>query len=250
MKGLKFWKPLTFDIATFKWRLHERRNKEFIGNGSDKGKATYNFNELGFRGASPKKKGFKIMSVGCSHTEGIDVYDHQTWPAQLSSLISNSVDINLGISGRSNDYIARSVLTYSNEFKPDLILIMYTYPNRKEYYTENGGIEPYHPNPWGYFDEDREGRLEWAGIVSSSNEQNDLMNWYKNHLLITYYLKDMDIPFLWNGTFVGTDYKDENRFDGNYPPLKDTHQHATYLENKEYAQRLYNHIEKLGILKK
>jgi hypothetical protein len=29
MKGLKFWKPLTFDIATFKWRLHERRNKEF-----------------------------------------------------------------------------------------------------------------------------------------------------------------------------------------------------------------------------
>jgi hypothetical protein len=137
-----------------------------------------------------------------------------------------------------------------NEFKPDLILIMYTYPNRKEYYTETGGIEPYHPNPWGYFDEDREGRLEWAGIVSSSNEENDLMNWYKNHLLITYYLKDKGIPFLWNGTFIGTDYKDDNRFDGNYPSIKDTHQHATYLENKEYAQKLYNHIEKLGILKK
>ena len=64
MESLKYWKPQTFDIATFKWRLHERRNKEFIGNGSDKGKATYNFNELGFRGASPKKKGFKTSIAG------------------------------------------------------------------------------------------------------------------------------------------------------------------------------------------
>ena len=47
MKGLKFWKPETFGISNYKWKLSERINKEFIGNGSDKGKATYKFNELG-----------------------------------------------------------------------------------------------------------------------------------------------------------------------------------------------------------
>lgn len=249
MNSLKFWKPNGFDIATYKWRLHERRNKEFIGNGSDKGKATYNFNELGFRGDSPKRTGFKIMSVGCSHTEGIDVYDHQTWSHYFSQLIPKGIDINLGMSGRSNDYIARSIMTYVDEFKPDLILIMYTYPDRCEYYTEDGGVEPYHKKPWGYLDEDMTGRIQWAGMVNASNSSNDLMNWYKNHQLITYYLKSKNIPFVWNGTFVGTDYTDENRFDGDYPNLPDNDKHATYLENKEYAEKLYNHIEKVGIIK-
>ena len=247
MKGLKFWKSETFDISNYKWKLKERINKEFIGNGSDEGKATYNFNEYGFRGDSPKKRGFKIMSVGCSHTEGIDVYDHQTWPHYFSKLVHRGVDINLGMSGRSNDYIARSILTYTDTFKPDLVLVMYTYTNRREFYTMDGGVEPFHKIPWGYFDEDLEGRIEWAGMLASSNKQNDFMNWYKNHLLITHFLKSKNIPFIWNGTFIGTEYTDENRFDGGYPAFQDNNQHATYLQNKEYAEKLYKHIETFGI---
>jgi hypothetical protein len=80
MESLKFWKPETFDIASFKWHLKERVNKEILGNGSDIGSCYYTFNELGFRGDSPKKKGTRIMSVGCSHTEGHTVDWKKTWP--------------------------------------------------------------------------------------------------------------------------------------------------------------------------
>ena len=32
MESLKQWKPETFDIASFKWHLSERKNKEIMGN--------------------------------------------------------------------------------------------------------------------------------------------------------------------------------------------------------------------------
>lgn len=243
MESLKFWKVKGFDIASYKWLLEERKNKEILGNGSDTGTCYYIFNELGFRGDSPKKKGLKIMSVGCSHTEGIGVHDRQTWSHYLSRMIPNGVDLNLGISGRSNDYIARSILTWVDELKPSIVLVMYTYPHRREFYRDNGDVEPYHPNPWGYFDEEKEGRMIWANKIASSNDEEDFINWYKNHQLITYYLKSKQIPFIWNGTFVGTDYTDESRFDGNYPNFTDSHTHATALQNEEYAKNLHKYIK-------
>jgi hypothetical protein len=243
MKSLNFWKPEGFDIASYKWLLEERKDKEILGNGSDTAGCYYTFNELGFRGDSPKKKGIKLMSVGCAHTEGIGVHDRQTWSHCLSRMMPNGIDLNLGISGRSNDYIARSIITWVDEMKPSIVLVMYTYPHRREYYRDSGDVEPYHLSPWGYFEEEREGRIDWANITSMANQHEDIVNWYKNHLLITNFLKSREIPFIWNGTFVGTDYTDENRFDGNYPNLPDEHKHATFLQNEAYAKNLYNYIK-------
>ena len=243
MKALKYWTPEEFDIASYKWSIKERFDKEIMGNGSDKGNCYYSFNEIGFRGDSPKKKGIRIMSVGCSHTEGINVHNHQTWPHLLSRKIPNGVDLNLGISGRSNDYISRTILTYTDILKPSIVLVMYTYPHRREYFRETGEIEPFHPTPWGYFDEDMEGRKKWSNYVELINDEENIVNWYKNHQLITYYLKSKNIPFIWNGTFVGTDYTDENRFDGDYPNLPDEHRHATNAENEEYANTLFSYIK-------
>ena len=244
MESLKFWNPKEFDIASYKWHLKERIDKEILGNGSDEGNCYYTFNELGFRGDSPKKKGLRVMSVGCSHTEGIGVHNHQTWSHHLSKLLPNGVDLNLGISGRSNDYIARTIMTFTEQMKPGLVLVMYTYPHRREFYRETGEVEPYHPSPWGYFDEEKEGRMIWANKIASSNDEEDFINWYKNHQLITYYLKSKEIPFIWNGTFVGTKFTDENRFDGDYPNLPDEHKHATGSQNEAYAKKLFKHIEK------
>lgn len=250
MKGLKFWKPITFDVTSFRWKLSERKGKRFQGSGSDNSnKNTYTYNELGFRGNSFLKDGFKIMSVGCSHTEGIGVNDNETWPYYLSTLIKNSVDLNFGHSGRSNDYIARTILTFVDKVNPNLVLIMYSYPSRREYYKKDGGIEPFALNPWGYYKEHPEGIKEFQMYSELSNEEDDFINWYKNHQLITYYLKSKEIPFVWNGTFVGTDYTDENRFDGEYKKYSDEHEHATANENKEYAKILYEHLKKVGIIK-
>ena len=88
-----------------------------------------------------------------------------------------------------------------------------------------------------------EGRKKWTNFVELINDEENFVNWYKNHQLITYYLQSKGIPFIWNGTFVGTDYTDENRFDGDYPNFPDEHRHATETENQTYATKLYNHIK-------
>jgi len=243
MESLKYWNTDTFEISSYKWKLEERKNKKIFQNGSDKNKCVYTFNELGFRGDSFKKEGTKILSVGCSHTEGIEVNDTETWSHILSRKITNGVDLNFGLSGRSNDYICRTILSWTEYINPNIVLIMYTYPHRREYYSETGGVEPYHPSPWGYFSEDPTGQSNWKNISELSNENEDFINWYKNHLLITYFLKSKNIPFIWNGTFLNTEYTDENRFDGGYPNLSDNHSHATFEENLKYSNSLYDYIK-------
>ncbi len=250
MKGLKFWKSITFDVTSFRWKLSERKGRRFQGSGSDNSnKNTYTYNELGFRGDSFLKQGYKVMSVGCSHTEGIGVNDDETWPHYFSKLVNNGVDLNFGHSGRSNDYIARTILTFVDKVKPDLVLVMYSYPSRREYYKSDGGVEPFALNPWGYYKEHPDGINEFQMLEKLSNIEDDYINWYKNHQLITYYLKSKEIPFIWNGVFLNTEYSDDNRFDGEYKQYTDSHQHATSEENKNYAENLYNHIKRLGIIK-
>lgn len=238
MDILKYWNKDTFDITGFKWFLSERKNKSFTTSGSDNTTHNlYTYNELGFRGDSLPLVGKKLMAVGCSHTEGIGVNDDQTWPYYLSKLLNYS-HINFGFTGRSNDYISRCILTFAEEIKPDLICIMYSYPERREYYTRGDGVEPYHPNPWGWFDENEK---EFSSMVSLSNPNNDFINWYKNHLLITNYLQNQNIPFIWNGSFLNTDYTDDFRFDGNYSIEYGTH--ANPEQNKSYAEGLFNFIK-------
>jgi len=81
MDSLKYWNPDGFEISSFRNNLSERVNQKYNGSGSDKtGECTYTYNELGFRGDSINKKGFKVMSIGCSITEGVGVNDNETWP--------------------------------------------------------------------------------------------------------------------------------------------------------------------------
>ena len=64
MESLKQWKPETFDIASFKWHLSERKNKELLGNGSDLGSCYYTFNELGFRGENEAEEAYVVKNTG------------------------------------------------------------------------------------------------------------------------------------------------------------------------------------------
>lgn len=248
MNSLRFWKKSGFDVASYKWKLEERRNKSFNGSGSDTSNTnTYTYNELGFRGDSIYKDGFRIMSVGCSHTEGVGVSDTETWPHHFSKLIPNAVDLNAGFGGRSNDYIARCIITMVDTFRPNLVNIMYTYPSRKEYYRYNGDLEPFHMNPWGYFEEENEGKEEYKAIARVTHDENDLINWYKNHLLITNFLQLRNIPYTWNGCFLMDDsVDDENRFDGGYGDFREFSidgKHATNKHNENYAKKLHTFIK-------
>lgn len=248
MKPLKYWTSDGFQISSHKWLLNEKFNKVHKTCGSDNtGLCVYTYNSLGFRGDSIHKKGFKIMSIGCSLTEGVGVNDNETWSFQFSKLIEDGVDLNLGISGRSNDYICRSLITFYDLLKPDLVLIMYTSPIRREVYTENGGIEPFIPTQsWGYMEETEDGKKIQNYLTDLQNDNEDFINWYKNHLIIKLFLESKNCNWLWNGNFgIPKEYKEPNRFDGDYGTYIDRGvdgNHPGPKHNKEYSQKLYQFI--------
>jgi hypothetical protein len=249
VNNLKYWTPEEFEISSYKWNLSEKKNQSYHTSGSDDTRlCTYTYNELGFRGDSIHKNGFKVMSIGDSNTEGVGVNNDETWSAQFSKLITNGVDHNFGMGGRSNDFIARCLITYYDLIKPDLVLIMYTSPQRRELYTKDGGLEPFMiSSQWGYTKETEDGRELQNNLVAIQNNYEDFMNWYKNHLLITYFLKSKKSNWLWNGWMgIPETYNEFNRFDGDYGKFIDDavdNLHAGPLHNKTYAKTLLNYIK-------
>lgn len=241
---LKYWKPETFDVTSFKWNLDERKNKTYTTSGSDNTHENiYTYNSLGFRGDEFPFKDNKpvLMTVGCSHTEGVGVNDNETFSYHLSKLL-NYNHINFGFTGRSNDYICRTILTYTDLIKPTFIFVLYTDVHRMEYYTEDCGIEPYQHRSWGWFSVNE---IQYNAMFNLSNKHNDFINWYKNHLLITYYLKSKGIRWMWGSTFLQTDYTDENKFNGSIKPFIDYStdgNHAGPLTHSNYATSIYNSI--------
>ena len=245
---LKYWKSETFDISSYNFRLESRINKSYKTSGSDNtGLCTYSYNELGFRGDSIKKEGFKVMSIGCSVTEGVGVNDNETWPHQFTKLIPNGVDMNFGTGGRSNDFITRCLLSYYDLVKPDLVLIMYTSPMRREFYTKNSKMEPFIPvGRWGWFEHEEDGRRTHDILCELQNNNEDFINWYKNHLLIKYFLESKKCNWLWNGWFdIPKEFQEFNRFDGEFRPVLDfgaDGSHPGPNTHKSYANNLYNYI--------
>jgi len=247
MNSLKFWTPEGFEVSSYQFRLSERVNQTYSRSGSDNTDlCKYSYNELGFRGDSPSKEGFKIMSLGCSITEGVGVNNDETWPAQFTKLIPNGVNLNFGHGGRSNDFIVRCLLSYYDLIQPDLVLIMYTESHRREFYTPDGGIEPFHVKKWGYFDEVPEGKINHRSLLKLSNKEYNFQNWYKNHLLIKYFLETKKCNWIWNGWFATNDYSDELRFDGDYYPFIDNGVEGVHpgpKTNRIYSEKLYAHIK-------
>jgi hypothetical protein len=249
MSPLKYWNPEGFEISSYKYSLDLRVNNRYQTSGSDNTKnCQYTYNELGFRGDSPTKNGFKVMSIGCSLTEGIGVNDKETWPAQFCSHILNSVNLNFGCGGRSNDYISRCLMSYYDYVKPDLVLIMYTFLNRREIYTDNNQIEPFMVgSSWGYLEEQEGGITIQNNLTQIQNRNEDIINWYKNHLLITQFLKLKNCNYIWNGSLdVPTDINDEHRFDGDYNNFLDLGVdggHSGPKHNKNYSKKLFDYID-------
>lgn len=248
---LKYWTSDDFEISSYKWQLANRINNSFTKSGGDQtGLCKYTYNEIGFRGDSIHKEGFKIMSIGCSNTEGVGVNDWETWPYLFSKLIPNGVNMNFGMGGRSNDYISRCLLTYYDLIKPDLVLIMYTSPHRREIFTKEGGIEPFMvTHKWGYLEDTEEGRTIQSLKTQLQNDNEDLSNWYKNHLLIKYFLESKKCNWLWNGWLeIPKNITEFNRYDGTYSiPFRDVgvdNKHPGPKHNNEYAKLLFNHIYK------
>jgi len=217
------------------WPLRDRINKSYNTSGSDNtGVNTYSYNEIGYRGDSINDN-IDILAIGCSHTEGIGVSDNETWPYFVAKEL-NCKHINLGYTGRSNDYIARVTALYVRQFNPKVVTVMYTYPSRREFWTEYGP-QPYTINPWGYFKDHPE---KYKSFTQLNTLENNIQNFIKNHLIVQLACQAAGSKLVWNGSFLDFDYSDSTRFDGDYY-IED--RHATSEENKVYSSKLVGYLK-------
>lgn len=218
------------------WPLSSRASKSFETSGSDNsGLCKYTYNELGYRGDSIKED-IKMLAVGCSHTEGIGLNDNETWPDYLAKSL-NLKHINMGFTGRSNDYISRTVNDYIAKINPKVVIVMYTYPSRREYWTKYGP-QPYAINSWGYFEDYPD---KHKAFTELNSEESDYNNWLKNHLLITHICQKHNVPLIWDGTFLNYNYTDSNQFISDYNI--DNGKHANAAQNKAYSIKLEKYIK-------
>lgn len=226
------WTHKEFDIFD---DLKSRKNQTHKTVGGDKsGRVVggYTFNELGFRGDELEtyfSSKSKLLTFGCSHTLGVGVGNEETWPHLLANKIQHS-HINCGIQGISNDTISRAVLSYTEILKPDLIVVLYTYPHRREYTTLDGRKCSFKPDgKWDYWETD-DGLLAHDSLVNLQNDEYDNDNLYRNQLLIKNYLENKGIRLLTNviDEYLGC-WEDE-AVDGN---------HAGVLSNELFTKNLY-----------
>ena len=250
MKPLEYWNPVGFELSSYSPKVKKRINKTYTTEDGDiSNLCSYTYNELGFRGDSIKKEGFKVMSFGCSITEGFGVNDNETWPAQFCSHIENGVNLNFGMGARSNDSICRCLMSYYDLIKPDLVLIMYTFQHRREIYTKDGGIEAYMSTAaFDFTGGTAYGNDIQNGLNILQNDNEDLINWYKNHMLIKLFLESKNCNWLWDGKNLLTNYKEFNRFAAtdNFKriDLGSDNIHPGPKHHNHYGRVLYNYIYK------
>jgi hypothetical protein len=249
MEPLKYWNPEGFEHSSYVGSLKKRMNQTYTTEDGDVSNlCTYSYNELGFRGDSIKKEGFKVMSLGCSITEGFGVNDDETWPSQFCSHIENGVNLNFGMGGRSNDSICRCLISYYDLIKPDLVLIMYTFPHRREIYTEGGGIESYMPTKFlRKFHDEKEESVIKNCLDILQNDNSDFINWYKNHMLIKLFLESKKCNWIWDGSNlpIKYNYTEFNRFMsmGNFKMDRGSDNlHPGPKHHSYYGKLLHNYI--------
>ena len=96
---------------------------------------SYNYNSRGFRDIewpeSPVELKNSIWCIGDSFTVGLGSPIEHTWPTVISQRL-NKRTINVSMDGASNEWIARKVIDICKGVNPELIIIMWSYFNRRE----------------------------------------------------------------------------------------------------------------------
>ncbi len=103
----------------------------------------YRFNASGYR-SNPfvERKAFNVIIAGCSHTFGTGL----AWPdtygevlrRELERLSGRDTQVwNLGLPGRSNDAIARTLIGAVTQHRPDAVFVYWSGRGRREIFTRN-----------------------------------------------------------------------------------------------------------------
>jgi len=103
---------------------------------------TYKYNSYGFRSCEFDLEVMNpiILTLGCSHTVGVGVPQHDSWPEQLGREYFSEYSVwNAGLGGAGADTIARLAVNMIPIIKPSIVAIMWPSLFRFETY-ENGAV--------------------------------------------------------------------------------------------------------------
>jgi hypothetical protein len=101
---------------------------------------TYKYNSHGFRSCEFDLKETRpvILTLGCSHTVGVGVPQHNNWPEQFGRIyFPNHVVWNAGLGGAGADTVARLAVNMIPIVKPDIVAVMWPSQYRFETYENN-----------------------------------------------------------------------------------------------------------------
>jgi hypothetical protein len=143
-----------------------------------------------------------ISCFGCSFTWGLELNNPsaESWPGQLSQILKATVD-NQGQCGASNRSIARKLMVDLLDYKPDAVVIMWTYPGRYEFILDNNNFVSTHcdstislseqtvPN---YFEQFREYFFKYVAGTNSSELYDTFNAIHQSQML----LEQQNIPYV------------------------------------------------------
>lgn len=78
------------------------------------------------------------------------------------------------------------------------------------------------------------------------NKENNHQNWYKNHLLIKYFLESKGCNWIWDGWYATKNFSDDNQYISNFYPFMDygvDNMHPGPKTHEDYAKKLYQFIK-------
>ena len=218
----------------------------------------YDCNSHGYRSVEFSTKGdINILCIGASWTFGWAIPQkcifHEVLGEQLANELSCSVvNWNLSQGGISNTWIARITALAVPVLKPDLTLVNFVYPNRKEFIDINGEEVRYMPvHCAGYFNCPQP--YAHKHLLELTNEHNDTIDLYRNYKLVELALKDRnwifsaitnDLEEYLNGhidasRYVGIFEKTDRGRDGVHPGP---------ISHKKHAEKCYKVLETLGVI--
>ena len=123
-------------------------------------------------------------AFGCSYTFGYGIND--PYPVLLDA-------VNCGLSGASNDQIARLAITYCKTFKPKKIYVMWTFKARREHIHENGALEKFRNLSEEAIKEELKSPTWLSSYLTLMNDKSDHYNYQKNKLMLFNFCENNDI---------------------------------------------------------
>lgn len=103
---------------------------------------TYKYNSNGFRSCEFDLTEIKpkILTLGCSHTVGVGIPQHENWPEHFArTYFPDYVVWNAGLGGAGGDTVARLAVNMIPIVNPDIVAILWPSLFRFETY-ENGAV--------------------------------------------------------------------------------------------------------------